>query len=245
MTQRQRAFAAAILSVAFFASAKISLSLRRREKDPSYSIHLAFMDFVFQPVAIVDKRYVSFTLDWWPPDQGSPFPPPAGWGPHANVLDVDLKNSKLRALVTALGPSILRIGGSMDKIVEYHFPQYGSTCSERHEDNNGLHPPCLTASRWDELHEFAKDTNSKIVFGLSYPEKGAMDGTWNSTQAEALMRYSKLHGYTRQSTMHGFELGEELTRFREGTAEFDNYVQAYHTCSRLLQTILATAFRKF
>ncbi|KAL3902995.1 MAG: hypothetical protein SGILL_010616, partial [Bacillariaceae sp.] len=217
----------------------LSSKEQNEKNNESHSFfHIPLSNFDFQKVATVDPRYVSFTLDWWPPDQGSPFPPPAGWGPHANVLEVDLNNSKLRALVTALGPSILRIGGTMDKIVEYDFPEQGSICSNQSKFSfDGHPPPCLNASRWDALHEFARATNSQIVFGLSYPETPAKDGTWNSTPAEALMRYSKQQNLMRHTSLYGFELGEELTRFEEGTPEFANYARAYHTCARLLREI--------
>jgi hypothetical protein len=69
---------------------------------------------------------------------------------------------------------------------------------------------CLNASRWDALHAFANATDSKIVFGLSYPQVSAPDddgdaedgggsGVWNSTQAEALFAYSKKMGHTPET----------------------------------------------
>jgi hypothetical protein len=214
--------------------AAVLLTFRNTTKKRFHEVSL--VDFEFRTVAIVDRRYVSFTLDWWPPDQGIPFPPPDGWGPHANVLDVDLQDPKLRALVKSVGPSILRIGGTMDKIVEYHFPQYASFCS-RHTAMDSRPPPCLNASRWDELHEFARATNSQIVFGLSYPETAAKDGTWNSSQAKALFLYSKQQNYTKQTTLFGFELGEELSHFQPGTLQFGHYIQAYHECAHLFREI--------
>jgi heparanase 1 len=63
-------------------------------------------------------EFVSFTLDWWAKDQGCV----GGWGPDANVLEIDLKNPKLKALTSALAPAILRIGGSLDKKVVYAMP---------------------------------------------------------------------------------------------------------------------------
>ena len=51
--------------------------------------------------------YVSYTLDWWSPNEGCR---PEGWGPNANVLEVDFLNPKLIALTKALGPAYLRIG---------------------------------------------------------------------------------------------------------------------------------------
>ena len=50
------------------------------------------------------------------------------WGPHANVLELDLSSPKLRALTAALGPSFLRIGGSLDKKVVYQMPGTTEPC---------------------------------------------------------------------------------------------------------------------
>jgi heparanase 1 len=203
------------------------------------------IDFDYNPniIGIVDEQYVSFTLDWWPWNAGSPFPPPYGWGNHSNVLDIDLQHPKLRALVAALGPSILRIGGTLDKIVEYDIPDEGVYCSSPKTTTAATtttpSPPCLNMSRWDGLHEFASNTNTRIVFGLSYPTTGEKEdeGRWDSTQATALMKYSKQQNYTRETTLFGFELGEELTKYEAGTTAFTNYIEAYHECSYLLKSV--------
>jgi hypothetical protein len=36
---------------------------------------------------------------------------------------------------------------------------------------------------------------------------------------------------------YGFELGEELTGYRSGTAAFEHYTQAYHECAELLRQV--------
>lgn len=183
------------------------------------------------PLKTVSPRYVSYTLDWWPPNDGCR---PFGWGAHSSVLQVNLSSPKLRALVSAMGPSFLRIGGSLENIVEYDIPGK-SSCWK-----GGPKRPCLNASRWDELHEFARATNSKIVFGLSYPQYPHDSGIWNSSQAEALFSYSFARNYSRKSTLYGFELGEELTKFKVGTPAFENYIAAYQNCSVLLEKIWST-----
>ena len=187
-------------------------------------------------VFTIDDRYVSYTLDWWPPTQGCQ---PWGWGPHANVLEVDLDSPKLRTLVSALGPSILRIGGSLDKVVEYEIPSEGVFCSSHNQNSSKDRRPCLEASRWDALHEFAGATNSKIVFGLSYPEPDPQNhpGRWDPSQALALLHYSYLQNYSRQTTLYGVELGEELTRYDVNTGAFDNYITAYQECALLLRSL--------
>ena len=152
-------------------------------------------------VATTGATFVSYTMDWWAPDQGCK---PEGWGPHANVLEVDLRSPKLRALARALGPATLRIGGSLDKKVRYEMPGTPSC------PGSAL---CLNASRWDELHAFAAAVDAQLVFGLSYPQLGE-SGTWNSTEAESLFTYSKARGYSRATTLLGFELGEEARRPR-------------------------------
>ena len=60
---------------------------------------------------------------------------------------------------------------------------------------------------------------------------------WNSSQAEALFAFSKSKGLTAASTLFGFELGEELTSFKAGTAAFDAYTKSYHAAAALLRSI--------
>jgi len=172
----------------------------------------------------VDPRYVSLALDY--PDPRQP-----GKGHICNVLKIDLTSSKLQMLVTALGPSILRIGGTLDKVVEYDLPG-ASSCT--HPETR----PCLTADRWNALHAFARLCNLQIVFGLSYDQVNpkTQPGLWNSSQVEALLQYSVQQGYSRQTTLYGVELGEELTRFEVGTPAFGHYIDAYKKCAILLKT---------
>ena len=194
------------------------------------------------------EGFVSYCLDWWAPSQGAE---PEGWGSHANVLELDFDSPKLQALVKALGPSFLRIGGSLDKDVIYQMPGTHEPCPTTSE--RGPVPPgglCLNTSRWDALHAFARATNTRIVFGLSYPEVAGPDplyrsavpatastGIWNSSQAEALFAYSKQKGYTPETTLAGFELGEELTAFKVGSSAFGEYMASYHRASKLLKSI--------
>ena len=190
------------------------------------------------------EGFVSYCLDWWAPQQGAR---PEGWGSHANILEIDFNSPKLQALVRALGPSYLRIGGSLDKDVIYKMPGTTEPCPTGSERGSvpagGL---CLNTSRWDALHAFARATQSKVVFGLSYPQvgggpddaaSGTGSGLWNSTQAEALFAYSKQRGYTPETTLFGFELGEELTAFKVGTASFSNYMKSYHRAAALLKSV--------
>ena len=80
------------------------------------------------------------------------------------MLELDFASPKLQALVRALGPSYLRIGGSLDKDVVYQLPGTTEPCPSA---------LCLNSSRWEQLHEFAAQTGSKVVFGLSYPQVGS------------------------------------------------------------------------
>lgn len=173
-------------------------------------------------------EFVSFTLDWWAPTQGCR---PGGWGPHANVLELDFASPKLRALVSAMAPAFLRIGGSLDKDVVYAVPGSGVA----YNSTGCPLPLCMNASRWDELHAFANATGVRVVFGLSYPTNGTA-GVWNSSQAEALMRYSRARGYDTSTTLYGFELGEELTSYKENTSAFAAYTRAYHECAALMRS---------
>ena len=127
------------------------------------------------------------------------------------MLELDFESPRLLALVSALGPAYLRIGGSLDKQVVYAFP--GTDIKW----NSSRCPAklCLNASRWDQLHTFVASTNSKLVFGLSYP--GDKSGVWGSGPAEAVWKYSAAKGYGKDTTMYGFEVGEELTKYRVKT----------------------------
>ena len=63
---------------------------------------------------------------------------------------------------------------------------------------------------------------------------------WNSTQAEALFAYSKKMGLTPETTLFGFELGEELTAFKTGTGAFRNYMASYQRAAKLLRSIFGS-----
>ena len=196
------------------------------------------------PICRVSKRFVSYTLDWWRFNEGAW---PKGWGPHANVLHVDLSSEKLRVLVKELGPSILRIGGSLENDVVYDMNTNTTTSTS----SSILQPrPHLNTSRWDSIHEFARHTNSKILFGLSYPiiptanETGKNDNllVWNSSQALALMKYSRSKNYSAVTTLYGFELGEELSSKCNFTNETDkegcgSYIRSYKECASIILSI--------
>ena len=182
-----------------------------------------------EAVAHTSTEFASFTLDFWPPTQGCK---PHGWGPAATVLELDLTSPKLRAVVRAMAPAYLRIGGSLDKKVLYAVPGSGLTYGSA-DCPAAL---CLNASRWDQLHEFARDTGVQIVWGLSYPLQGYPNThLWNASQATALFKYTLKMNHT--ATMYGFELGEELTKYKYKTTDFRHYTDAYHTCAQLLRTV--------
>ena len=182
-----------------------------------------------EAVAHTSTGFASFTLDFWPPTQGCK---PHGWGPAATVLELDLTSPKLRAVVRAMAPAYLRIGGSLDKKVLYAVPGSGLTYGSA-DCPAAL---CLNASRWDQLHAFARDTGVQIVWGLSYPLQGRPNThLWNASQATALFKYTLKMNHT--ATMYGFELGEELTKYKYKTTDFRHYTDAYHTCAKLLRTV--------
>ena len=53
--------------------------------------------------------------------------------------------------------------------------------------------------------------------------------------------YSKQKGYTAATTMWGFELGEELTNFQLGSAQFAAYTASYRRAAKMLTSIFARA----
>jgi hypothetical protein len=138
-----------------------------------------------------------------------------------------------------LGPAYLRIGGSLDKFVVYDVPGAAGACGNASAGRSALHSSCLNATRWDSIHAFAAATNAKIVMGLSYPQDA--HGAWNASQAAALFAYSQSQSYDARTTLFGFELGEELTRFRAGSTDFQQYVEGYRTCAALLTQVFGAA----
>lgn len=154
------------------------------------------------PVARVDERYLSYSIDisvlaggfWWEGALGVK----RGLGTlKVPPLQLDLK--KLDKLVRLLAPAYLRIGGSeADKIHYFSAP----------EDEKD--PLILSQSQWDNLHSFINRNNLRLMFTCKYGLfKRKHHGRWQGDELSALLRYSAEQGYT----IDVFELGNELNAY--------------------------------
>eukprot|EP00041_Stephanoeca_diplocostata_P017442 m.351427 g.351427 ORF g.351427 m.351427 type:complete len:608 (+) comp20700_c0_seq3:147-1970(+) len=169
-------------------------------------------------------EYASFDIDWWHNTTGSG----GDWG-NASILYVDLKSSRLRNLVAALEPSLMRIGGSQDNIVKYEVGGMSlDECNAPTKFRGTQVSLCLTAERWLAVLEFYNATRAKMVFGVSYFT--GTDGQWNSTNVEAFLRFTAAHGFVP----YGLELGEEMQPTDDG---FEALVNGYQRLRTLASTI--------
>ena len=67
-----------------------------------------------------------------------------------------------------------------------------------------LHNFSVTARDWDVLNEFVKTVGWELVFGLNdFIMKDWSNGTWNSSNAEELVKYTMEKGYS----IFAWELG--------------------------------------
>ena len=164
------------------------------------------------------QGFVGVTLDWWG-STGGCHNCGGGWR-NASVTALNLQSSRLQTLAKALAPATLRLGGSLDKDVQYWLPTAGAGASalahalSRAPGGGGgerdMPPPpaacaagsstpnmCLNASRWDEINQFCAETGLQLAMGLSL----------NMSQNEALIRYTKQQGYP----ILAYEIPEEYT----------------------------------
>ena len=154
------------------------------------------------PIACVDERYLSFSIDisvlaggfWW---EGSA-KTQQGLG-AVRVPAFNLANTKLDVLTRALGPAYLRVGGSeADKIHYFAAPT---------ADPQGL---VLTQAMWDGLHAFVQRNGLKLSFTFKYGAfKRHQHGAWQFDGLRELLSYSKQQGYT----VDVCELGNELNAY--------------------------------
>ena len=155
-----------------------------------------------EPIATVDKRYLSFSIDisvlaggfWW---EGS-HTTRKGLG-TLRVPPIDLNSKKLDQLVQALGPSYLRVGGSEADKIHYFETVEG--------DEDAL---VLTKEIWDQLHAFIQRNQLNFMFTFKYGLfKRSDHGTWQGSEIERLIQYNEEKGYR----IDVCELGNELNAY--------------------------------
>ncbi|KAI7753795.1 hypothetical protein M8C21_022231, partial [Ambrosia artemisiifolia] len=128
----------------------------------------------------------------------------------------DLNVPILFNAIKAFSPLKLRLGGTLQDRLIYQRQDDQEPCSQFTKTNDGLFgytQGCLSLSRWDELNIFFQKSRAKVIFGLNALSQrevkadGSVIGPWNSSDAEAFMKYTVDKGYT----IHGWELGNELS----------------------------------
>ncbi|MCP8900005.1 glycoside hydrolase [Gilvimarinus xylanilyticus] len=154
------------------------------------------------PVQTVDTRYLSFSIDisvlvggyWWEGSDSSK----RGLG-MLRVPPIQLKQKKLDRLVSQLGPSYLRVGGSeADKIHYFSAPD---------TEPDAL---VLTRKQWDRLNEFVQRHDLRLIFTVKYGLFARQDhGQWRGDELKELLEYSCSKHYQ----IAVFELGNELNAY--------------------------------
>lgn len=162
------------------------------------------------PVATISPKYLSFTLDvssivggnWWNPEaDGKEL---RSGSRKANLID--LENPKLNQLAKNLAPAYLRIGGSESDKIFYDLKTekyFQDKVPESYES-------VLTRKRWDEIIRFTERNSLDLIFTLnSGPSSRNENESWNSQNAEELIRYSSEQNYRIKE----WELGNELNLY--------------------------------
>ncbi|KAI3737943.1 hypothetical protein L2E82_27960 [Cichorium intybus] len=171
-------------------------------------------------IGFIDEDFICATLDWWPHekcDYGT-----CSWG-NASLLNLDLNNNIFFNAIKAFSPLKVRLGGTLQDKVMYQKVNDQEPCDNFTKNSNvmfGFTNGCLTMSRWDQLNIFFKNSGAKVVFGLNaltgrqIGSNGTTLGSWDSSNAEALIRYTANNGYA----IYGWELGNELSGSGIGTS---------------------------
>ena len=135
---------------------------------------------------------------------------------------LDLTSPLVVTLAEGLSPITLRVGGTMQDYM--HFKPGSSSATETkrytpqdrvdarkeleqyYEDLSTSSPHNFTVSThdWDVLNEFVKTVGWELVFGLNdFIMKDWSNGTWNSSNAEELVKYTMEKGYS----IYAWEVG--------------------------------------
>ena len=169
-----------------------------------------------EPLAETSERLVSFNFDWHPANEGPT------WGENASLLTIDLKNERLKALASAMSPAVLRLGGSEGDDAVYDVD--GKWC-QRSRGGSGVPDKayCLTMKRWEEILDFASQTEVDVEFGVNVmygrnctkrcePQPCAAGNTgygtcsaWDPSNAIALLNYTA----ARKLRLYAVAVGNE------------------------------------
>jgi len=117
---------------------------------------------------------------------------PAGMDPnlYQQRPPIDLTNSRLRKLATALGPTFMRVSGTWANTTYFHDSDQPAPRTPP-RGFNGV----LTRQQWKGVVDFAGAVDAKLVTSFA-TSPGARDasGLWTPTQARELLAYTKSIG---------------------------------------------------
>lgn len=168
------------------------------------------------PVRKLPQDYLSFTIDtslllgghWW----GETRRMKKGVADN-RVAPLELENARLVAYAKALGPAMLRVGGTEADKVGYK-PGKKALASLGIEQNalaeGARHDFLLDKKQWKKLHVFLERTGLSLLFTLSAgPDDRDGNGAWKEDNAQRIMAYSAKKGYK----VAAWELGNEVNGF--------------------------------
>lgn len=154
-------------------------------------------------VGSIDERFLSYNVEMVEVIGGrfwKPYPPlsaeqPKSKGPQDPSLyeqraPIDLTNSRLRRLASALGPAYVRVSGTWANTVYFHDTDSPAPSAP---------PPgfggVLTRPQWKGVLDFAKAADAKLVTSFS-AGKGTRDetGKWTDAEAKKLVRFTREQG---------------------------------------------------
>jgi hypothetical protein len=157
-------------------------------------------------VGTIDERFQSYNIEmvevtggrfWKPYASTAAAAPtnanqPTGMDPslYEYRKPIDLYNSRLRKLASALGPAYVRVSGTWANSTFFQ-PADGPVPSEAPTGFKGV----LTRDQWKGVVEFSKATDAKIVtsFAISAGTRDA-NGVWTPDQASQIFDYTKSLG---------------------------------------------------
>jgi heparanase 1 len=217
-------------------------------------------------VAQTDRIWSCVNLDWWPPskcDYGN-CPWHSLSMVNIDLKNRNLRNAMLAfdgnvhlRLGGSLGDFVVY---DVDGKKNEQYCQYNDFSDPTNSTKIGyeLFSGCLHMQRWDELNTFCADVGCQIAFGINglygrtLPGPCPADtncrqpspnecctnwkGNWDSSNAEALLRYHKSKNYT---TLYAVELGNELVGKKgiESHIGVDDYVQDWKTFIGLIDDV--------
>jgi len=142
----------------------------------------------------LDERFIGVTVD-----TAQFIADRVEWGEHTHYTAIDppdLYDPKLRNLAAALGPSLLRIGGTAADGT-YFCPEEGESCElppayqNVYRPSSGFQASYLTHDDVRAIAEFAEAIDAEVIFCLNFGPgpRDAATGAWHPDNARELIRF--------------------------------------------------------